>query len=86
MVFEEKRETTEVAVDRTLLNRLCEASGGRLLEAGELKDFLSRLAAGHAPAAPRFRTVPLWDRPWIFLLLCFLLGTDWYLRRRWGLT
>jgi hypothetical protein len=27
---------------------------------------------------------PIWDRPWPLLLLCLTLGTEWWLRRRWG--
>lgn len=27
---------------------------------------------------------PLWDTAWVLVVLCGLLGTEWFLRRRWG--
>ncbi len=38
IVFTENLEETEVATDVLYLRRLCESSGGRLLEAGDLAD------------------------------------------------
>lgn len=86
MVHQEDRERTEVATDRTYLNKLCVASGGSLLEPADLPAFLERLQANLQPNEKRFRHLPLWDRPWILALLVSCFGLDWYLRRRWGLT
>lgn len=30
------------------------------------------------------RSKPMWDRAWVLVLLCGLLGGEWLLRRRWG--
>jgi von Willebrand factor type A domain len=86
MVFQENREATEVAADRTYLRKLAESSGGRMLEAAEVKTFISNLKDALLPGEPRFRLVSLWDREWVLYLILFLLALDWYLRRSWGLT
>jgi hypothetical protein len=31
------------------------------------------------------RLTSAWDRWWIFWAIGLLFGSDWYLRRRWGL-
>lgn len=86
MVHQEDRERTEVATDRTYLNKLCLASGGSVLESADLPNFLERLQANLQPQEKRFRTLPLWDRPWVLILLVACFSLDWYLRRRWGLS
>lgn len=30
------------------------------------------------------KSQPLWDRLWVLALLCAVLGSEWFLRRRWG--
>lgn len=30
------------------------------------------------------KTEPLWDRAWFLLAIALVLGTEWFLRRRWG--
>lgn len=86
MVFEENREATEVAADRTYLKKLAESSGGRMLEAAEVKPFIASLKDALRPGEARHRLVSLWDRAWVLYLIISLLALDWYLRRRWGLT
>ncbi len=86
MVFEENREATEVAADRTYLKKLAESSGGRMLEAGEVKKFITTLSEALRPGEARYRLVSLWDRTWVLYLILSLLAMDWYFRRRWGLT
>ena len=86
IVFREDMETTETAMDRTYLEQLAKASGGRMLDASEIAGVVSDLLRESTEQAPLTRRIPLWDRPWILLLLCFLLGVEWYARRRWGLT
>jgi hypothetical protein len=86
IVFDENLEETEVATDVTYLQRLCESSGGRVITPQELKKLSAELDGSQIEAAPQVRTVSIWDRPWCFYLIGLLLGADWYLRRRWGLT
>ncbi|MCW1884127.1 hypothetical protein OKA04_05255 [Luteolibacter flavescens] len=85
IVFREDLESVETAMDRSYLDELSKASGGRLLDPAELGPLLSDLMREAAEQTPLTRRVSLWDRAWVFILVSFLLATDWYLRRRWGL-
>ncbi len=86
MVFQENRERTEVAADRTYLKKLCEATGGQLVEPAQFPRFVETLKAGLQPSERRFREVPLWDRPALLALIVALLAMEWYFRRRLGLS
>ncbi len=86
IVFREDMEVTETAMDRAYLEQLAKASGGRMLDGSEISKVVEDLLRESTDQAPLTRRIPVWDRIWILLLLCFLLGTDWYARRRWGLT
>jgi hypothetical protein len=68
-----------------VLARLGDASGGALLTPAEIDDLASRIK--EAVATPTARTVQrdLWHNAWTFLVMVSLLGTEWALRRRWGL-
>ncbi len=86
IAFREDMESTETALDRTYLEQLAKASGGRMLDPSEIAGVVANLLRDTSEQAPLTRRIPLWDRPWIYLLLCVLLGTEWHARRRWGLT
>lgn len=86
IVFREDMEATETAMDRTYLEQLAKASGGRMLDPAEIAGVVENLLRETAAQAPLTRRIPLWDRPWIYGLLCLLLAAEWYARRRWGLT
>jgi hypothetical protein len=86
MVFSENLEETEVATDTGLLRRLCEASGGRLLTPAELPTLLKQLREDLPEAAPKTKLTSVWDRAWVFYVIGALLGSEWFLRRRWGLS
>jgi hypothetical protein len=67
-----------------VLRRLAEATGGEVVEpdaAGTLADQLAARAADRRPPATR----DVWHTPWAFLLVVVLVGTEWGLRRRWGM-
>jgi hypothetical protein len=85
IVYTENLEETEVATDVTFLRRLCESSGGRLIEPAELGRLLQELGRDQADATPKSELCPVWNEPWVFYLAGILLGADWILRRRWGL-
>jgi hypothetical protein len=85
IVFTENLEETEVATDTLYLRRLCESSGGRLLEPGELARLLKELSGEKADQAPKTIMRPVWNAAWLFYLAGLLFGLDWFLRRRWGL-
>jgi hypothetical protein len=85
IVYSENLEETEVATDVLCLRRLCESSGGRVLEPAELARLLTELNTEKASAAPETRICPVWNQAWVFCLCGVLFGLDWFLRRRWGL-
>ncbi len=85
IVFEDNLEQNEVSTDSAYLQRLCEGSGGRLLAAADLSPLFKELGGHPVDATVQTRLVPAWDRAWIFWLVGILFGTDWFLRRHWGL-
>ena len=85
MVFTENLEETEVATDTLYLRRLCEASGGRLIEPGDLRKLIRELTSDKTEEAPKIVLRPVWNDPWAFYLAGVFFGLDWFLRRRWGL-
>jgi hypothetical protein len=85
IVFTEDLEETEVATDSLYLSRLCEASGGRLIDAGELPKLLKELSEEKADQTPKTVVHPAWNEAWVFYLAGLCFGLDWFLRRRWGL-
>jgi hypothetical protein len=85
IVFTENLEETEVATDTLYLRRLCEASGGRLIEPGELPKLLKQLSDEKTDQTPKTLLQPVWNEAWVFYLVGLLFGLDWLLRRRWGL-
>jgi hypothetical protein len=85
IVFTKNLEETEVTTDALYLRRLCEASGGRLIEANELPKLLKELSNEKADQTPKILVRPAWNEAWVFYLAGLLFGLDWFLRRRWGL-
>ncbi len=86
IVFDENLEQTEVATDAGYLRKLCESSGGRLLQPEELGKLLAELQGEKSEATPVRKLTSAWDRVWVFWVIGGLFGGDWYLRRRWGLS
>jgi hypothetical protein len=86
VVFTQDLEETEVATDPNYLRQLCEASGGRLLDASELPDVVKGLAREKSDETPKVLTEPVWDEAWVCYSIAFCFGMDWFLRRRWGLS
>jgi hypothetical protein len=85
MVSTENLEETEVATDTGYLRHLCEASGGRLIEADELSKLIQELSNERADQASRIVLLPVWNEAWLFYLAGLFFGLDWFWRRRWGL-
>ena len=85
IVFTENLEETEVTADTLYLRRLCESSGGRLIEAADFSRLLKELNSQKAEQTPRTILRPVWNVAWVFYLTGLLFGLDWFLRRRWGL-
>ena len=68
-----------------VLRRLGEATGGALLGAGELDGLAGRIRQAAASPTARLVERDVWHNGWSFVIICALLGTEWALRRRWGL-
>jgi uncharacterized membrane protein len=82
-------ELDRPAAEPTLMAQLAEMTkpaGGAALEAEELPDLLKRLA--EKPPEMKEEVVAkitYWDTWSFFLIFVGLIGTEWYLRKRWGL-
>lgn len=85
VVFDENLEETEVTTDTVALRRLCDSSGGRLIEPEELSKLIKELQAESRETTPKTRIEPVWNTGSVFYLAAFFFGLDWFLRRRWGL-
>jgi len=79
-------ESIETAMDRSYLEQLAKASGGRIIDSTGIGPLVDELLRDSAEQAPLVRRITLWDRAWFFWLLGLLLAMEWYARRRWGLT
>ncbi len=66
------------------LNQLAEQTGGQIVQASDLEEFVAKLPHQHAPVTERY-TYPLWHQSSVFLfaLSCFI--GEWGLRRYRGL-
>ena len=84
-VVEPTPESTDEPVDHAALQRVCDATGGRLIDPAR-PDTWPDPSAGVLPSRVEQRTVPLWDNFTLLLLLCGVLGLDWFLRMKQGLT
>jgi hypothetical protein len=72
-------EDNDHGIDRTNLERLAAATGGKAIDPNRPETWPS--PAGHPlPQVTQSRTVDLWSNFTLFLILCGLLGTDWFLR------
>jgi uncharacterized membrane protein len=77
-------EMADPRLNEEVLRRIAVASGGGYVAADEAAELPALLAAAAGePGAPRLEE--LWHNGWIFAGLILLLGTEWALRRRWGL-
>jgi hypothetical protein len=84
---QEQQEMQNPQIDKVLLQRLAAASGGEFRQISA--DSKLQLNRERLKAKSIFykekRYLPLWDRWFFFFLLIFLLGFEWFLRKRAGL-
>ena len=66
------------------LERIAAAGGGAYLDAAAIDLLPARLQAA-APPPARPVTRQIWHHPLLFLLIVALVGTEWTLRRLWGM-
>ncbi len=70
--------------NKELLRALAEKTGGRYISVNDDPDEL-KIDTSPKKKLSGYRTTPIWDKPWWFLLLVGLLFSEWMLGRRWGL-
>jgi len=86
LVFEEDLELENPVADPSLLVSLASISGGKSLAAEELPGLIEELQKYPEQLEVEIeRRETMWDSWPFFLLLVGLLGTEWFLRKRWGL-
>ena len=66
------------------LGAMIPQSGGQYVQASDIGRVLSALSAA-VPQTLEPERRDLWHQPWAFMLVLLLLGTEWVLRRLWGL-
>jgi hypothetical protein len=77
-------ELADPRLNEAALRRIARTTGGRYVPAAGAAQIGSWLAAA-APRAAHLEPHDLWQAPWAFALVVAVLGTEWSLRRRWGL-
>jgi uncharacterized membrane protein len=86
LVVEQDLELDNAAADATTLDSLAAMTGGRSLVPEEIPALIERLAKDAESLRVATETKkPLWDTWGLMLLVVGLLGSEWYLRKRWGL-
>ena len=76
-------ENFHTSQNRELLEKLSEQTGGRYYTPGEASKLTNEISYSEAGITTR-ETRDLWDMPVVFLLAMALRGSEWLLRRKWG--
>ncbi|MEO7651945.1 MAG: glutamine amidotransferase, partial [Bryobacteraceae bacterium] len=76
-------ENFRVAQNRELLEKLAEQTGGRYYAAKDIGKLAGQISYSEAGISTR-ETKDLWDMPVIFLAALLIRGSEWLLRRKWG--
>ncbi|MDE0040287.1 MAG: VWA domain-containing protein [Gammaproteobacteria bacterium] len=82
-VGETNLEQFGATLNEPLLRRLAETTGGAYWRPDDLSGLADALAFSSAGIHER-QQLPLWNAPFLFLLLVLLKCTEWSLRRYWG--
>jgi len=77
-------EFRELTTNRELLSKIAEKSGGELIEANRLDDFVSSLPNREVPITEKW-VYPVWHQWWVLSLAVCCLCAEWGLRRWRGL-
>jgi uncharacterized membrane protein len=76
-------ENFRVTQNRELLEKLAEQTGGRYYPANRASRLADDISYSEAGITTR-ETKDLWDMPVILLVALLLRGSEWLMRRRWG--
>ena len=82
-VGETNLEQFGATLNEPLLRRAAEVTGGRYWQPDDLSELADALAFSSAGIQER-QQLPLWNAPFLFVLLVLLKCTEWSLRRYWG--
>jgi hypothetical protein len=77
-------EDFHIEQNRELLERLASQTGGRYYRPSDAARIGEEITYSQAGISVR-QTLELWNMPFLFLLALVLRGSEWLLRRRWGL-
>ncbi|MCA9062187.1 MAG: hypothetical protein KDA96_03990 [Planctomycetaceae bacterium] len=77
-------EMKSTVVNRSFLDQIAELSGGRVVEADELDDFISDFPTEKV-AVVEIHSWQIWHQWWVYLTAVICFAGDWTLRRRRGL-
>ena len=77
-------EFRELTTNRELLSKIAENSGGEMIEANRLDDFVSSLPNRKVPITEKW-VYPVWHQWWVLSLAVCCLCAEWGLRRWRGL-
>jgi len=78
-------EKRVLSADPALMERLAETSGGKTLEADEVRDMAGVVERWRRERRTSVDKRAVWDRWYVLGALALALGTEWFLRRREGL-
>jgi uncharacterized membrane protein len=76
-------ENFRLTQNRELLEKLAEETGGHYYPANRASRLAEDISYSEAGITTR-ETKDLWDMPVVFLIALLLRGSEWVLRRRWG--
>jgi hypothetical protein len=76
-------ENFRAAQNRELLEKLAEQTGGKYYRSSDASKLLDEISYSEAGITTR-ETRDLWDMPVVFFAAILLRGSEWLLRRRWG--
>ena len=77
-------EMANLSGDEYFLRRIAESSGGQFLTLDQLDTLPRRLADSRQKLNPLVE-YPLWDSPYLFVLVLACLSAEWALRKKFGL-
>jgi hypothetical protein len=76
-------ENFHTGQNKELLEKLSEQTGGRYYAATDASKLASEISYSEAGITSR-ETRDLWDMPIVFLMALGIRGSEWLLRRKWG--
>lgn len=83
LVTRTHREFFDAEANPRFLRRIARETGGRHYTLENASELPEEITYADSPNAV-LQVLPLWDMPFLFMLLGALLCSEWFLRKRWG--